>query len=198
MFNVLNCLFVITTAWGSYLLVVTYLLSPLFKIQKINPDVSVQLLEYDKRFEEYGSDFTFYDYNQPEELPSALKHAYQVIVADPPYLVRSWAVMLRIFLYLIILLLRFCRLCGLILDVCFSYKIVLGKESLSSATVIFLSFFFFFFPSYANRYYFSKNCFVTINELIGGCSNTILLTWKIIYDTYQLLTQIKSLPGGWS
>lgn len=48
----------------------------------------MQLLEYDKRFEQYGSDFTFYDYNQPEELPSELKQAFQVVVADPPYLVR--------------------------------------------------------------------------------------------------------------
>ncbi|XVF07454.1 hypothetical protein REPUB_Repub06bG0140100 [Reevesia pubescens] len=43
-------------------------------------------LKYDKRFEQYGSDFTFYDYNQPEDLPLELKHTYQVVVADPPYL----------------------------------------------------------------------------------------------------------------
>ncbi|RWR85435.1 DNA methylase [Cinnamomum micranthum f. kanehirae] len=55
-------------------------------LKKIDPNISVQLLEYDKRFEQYGSNFTFYDYNYPEELPSELKHAYQVVVADPPYL----------------------------------------------------------------------------------------------------------------
>lgn len=55
--------------------------------QKIDPSVNVQLLEYDKRFEQYGSDFTFYDYNKPEDLPGQLKHAFQVVVADPPYLV---------------------------------------------------------------------------------------------------------------
>ncbi|KAF9596214.1 hypothetical protein IFM89_007896 [Coptis chinensis] len=54
--------------------------------QKIDPSISVSLLEYDKRFEQYGSDFTFYDYNQPEELSQELKHAYRVIIADPPYL----------------------------------------------------------------------------------------------------------------
>lgn len=54
----------------------------------MDPNVSAQLLEYDKRFEQYGSDFTFYDYNHPEELPSELKNSYKVIVADPPYLVR--------------------------------------------------------------------------------------------------------------
>ncbi|KDP21921.1 hypothetical protein JCGZ_03059 [Jatropha curcas] len=55
-------------------------------IKKIEPNASVQLLEYDKRFEQYGSDFTFYDYNQPEDLPNELKQAFQVVVADPPYL----------------------------------------------------------------------------------------------------------------
>ncbi|XP_006650589.1 EEF1A lysine methyltransferase 1 [Oryza brachyantha] len=51
-----------------------------------NPDVPVQLLEYDERFGQYGGDFTFYDYNQPEELPAEMKHAYRIVVADPPYL----------------------------------------------------------------------------------------------------------------
>jgi EEF1A lysine methyltransferase 1 len=51
------------------------------------PDIPAQILEFDKRFEQYGDDFIFYDYNQPEELPSALKHSYGIIVADPPYLV---------------------------------------------------------------------------------------------------------------
>ncbi|RZC83485.1 hypothetical protein C5167_046266 [Papaver somniferum] len=55
-------------------------------LKKIDPSISVQLLEYDNRFEQYGSDFTFYDYNKPEELPQELKHAYQIVVADPPYL----------------------------------------------------------------------------------------------------------------
>lgn len=55
-------------------------------LKKMYPDVRAQILEYDRRFEQYGSDFTFYDYNLPEELPQAMKHAYQIIVADPPYL----------------------------------------------------------------------------------------------------------------
>ncbi|XP_056159518.1 uncharacterized protein LOC130135132 [Syzygium oleosum] len=58
-------------------------------LKRIDPSVSVQLLECDKRFEQYESDFPFYDYNQPGELPTEMKHAYQVIVADPPYLVRA-------------------------------------------------------------------------------------------------------------
>ncbi|KAM0943589.1 putative DNA methylase, N-6 adenine-specific, methyltransferase EEF1AKMT1/ZCCHC4 [Dioscorea sansibarensis] len=55
-------------------------------LKKIEPNISVQLLEYDKRFEQYGGDFTFYDYNEPEDLPPELKHHFQVVVADPPYL----------------------------------------------------------------------------------------------------------------
>jgi len=49
----------------------------------------VQLLEYDMRFEIYGNEFTFYDYNEPEDLPLQLKHCFHIIVADPPYLVKS-------------------------------------------------------------------------------------------------------------
>lgn len=63
-----------------------YILS-LIWFQNFNHDISVRLLEFDKRFEQYGSEFTFYDYNQPEELPLEMKHAYNIVVADPPYLV---------------------------------------------------------------------------------------------------------------
>lgn len=59
-------------------------------LQKIRPEVSAKILEYDMRFEQYGSDFAFYDYNQPQDLPLELKHAFNVVVADPPYLVRFY------------------------------------------------------------------------------------------------------------
>ena len=59
------------------------------ELQEIDPNLSVQLLEYDRRFEQYGSDFTFYDYKQPEELPTEFKQAFRVVIADPPYLVRD-------------------------------------------------------------------------------------------------------------
>ncbi|KAL5545618.1 hypothetical protein UlMin_005305 [Ulmus minor] len=55
-------------------------------LKNIDPNTRVQLLEYDNRFEQYGSDFTFYDYNHPEELPLELKHSFRIVVADPPYL----------------------------------------------------------------------------------------------------------------
>uniref|UniRef100_M8C2T0 N(6)-adenine-specific DNA methyltransferase 2 n=1 Tax=Aegilops tauschii TaxID=37682 RepID=M8C2T0_AEGTA len=53
---------------------------------KSSPDVPARLLEYDERFGQYGDDFAFYDYNQPEALPPAMKHAFSIVVADPPYL----------------------------------------------------------------------------------------------------------------
>ncbi|KAL4560634.1 hypothetical protein LXL04_032787 [Taraxacum kok-saghyz] len=55
-------------------------------LKKLHPDLRVQLLEYDNRFKQYGSEFTFYDYNQPLELPSSMKHSFRIIIADPPYL----------------------------------------------------------------------------------------------------------------
>ncbi|XP_010550465.1 PREDICTED: protein-lysine N-methyltransferase N6amt2 isoform X2 [Tarenaya hassleriana] len=58
----------------------------LYVYLKRDPSLRVQLLEYDKRFERYGNEFTFYDYNEPEDMPLELKHSFHVIVADPPYL----------------------------------------------------------------------------------------------------------------
>ncbi|KAI4365420.1 hypothetical protein MLD38_021404 [Melastoma candidum] len=55
-------------------------------LKKLDPDAAAKLLEYDKRFEQYGSDFVYYNYNNPDGLPPELKHSFQVIVADPPYL----------------------------------------------------------------------------------------------------------------
>ncbi|CAH1446074.1 unnamed protein product [Lactuca virosa] len=53
---------------------------------KLHHDLPVQLLEYDNRFQQYGNAFTFYDYNQPLELPSTMKHSLRIIIADPRYL----------------------------------------------------------------------------------------------------------------
>ncbi|KMZ67542.1 N(6)-adenine-specific DNA methyltransferase 2 [Zostera marina] len=52
----------------------------------MSPEISVRLFEYDRRFGQYGSDFTYYDYNQPLNFPLHLKHSFKVVVADPPYL----------------------------------------------------------------------------------------------------------------
>ena len=55
---------------------------------ELKPDeCQVTLLEYDRRFEIYGDDFVFYDYNKPLELPEALqKESFDMVIADPPFL----------------------------------------------------------------------------------------------------------------
>lgn len=44
------------------------------------------LLEYDKRFEVFGTDFVPYDYQYPLRLPSELKGKFERIICDPPFL----------------------------------------------------------------------------------------------------------------
>eukprot|EP00245_Coleochaete_scutata_P018168 TRINITY_DN9297_c0_g3_i1.p1 TRINITY_DN9297_c0_g3~~TRINITY_DN9297_c0_g3_i1.p1 ORF type:complete len:223 (-),score=32.88 TRINITY_DN9297_c0_g3_i1:7-675(-) len=59
----------------------------LFRELKQNfPDAAVHLLEYDRRFARFGTEFSFYDYNDPVSLPSTLAGQFEVVVADPPYL----------------------------------------------------------------------------------------------------------------
>jgi hypothetical protein len=41
------------------------------------------LLEFDKRFEVVGSDFSFYDFQHPLRLPSELKGQFDRIICDP-------------------------------------------------------------------------------------------------------------------
>jgi hypothetical protein len=48
----------------------------------------VHLFEFDNRFSAFGGQFTFYDYNEPVRLPEEQRGHFQVVVADPPYLVR--------------------------------------------------------------------------------------------------------------
>ncbi|CAL8240478.1 unnamed protein product [Merluccius merluccius] len=48
--------------------------------------VSAVVLEFDRRFASYGDDFVFYDYREPLALPGALRGAFDVVLADPPYL----------------------------------------------------------------------------------------------------------------
>ena len=47
---------------------------------------SVALLEYDTRFERYGSSFVFWDVHDPVALPVTMQGQYDLIVLDPPYL----------------------------------------------------------------------------------------------------------------
>lgn len=54
------------------------------------PDLRAQLLEYDARFQALGC-FTQYDYREPHAIPPELRGVFDVVVADPPYLVRASA-----------------------------------------------------------------------------------------------------------
>nr|XP_033804991.1 EEF1A lysine methyltransferase 1 [Geotrypetes seraphini]XP_033804992.1 EEF1A lysine methyltransferase 1 [Geotrypetes seraphini]XP_033804993.1 EEF1A lysine methyltransferase 1 [Geotrypetes seraphini] len=58
------------------------------KLKELNTeDLSMCILEYDRRFSVYGDEFVFYDYNDPLNLPDRLEpHSFDLILADPPYL----------------------------------------------------------------------------------------------------------------
>lgn len=47
---------------------------------------TICLLEYDKRFEVFGSDFVPYDFQHPLRLPTELKGKFDCIICDPPFL----------------------------------------------------------------------------------------------------------------
>ncbi|BFZ09484.1 hypothetical protein BsWGS_12523 [Bradybaena similaris] len=48
--------------------------------------VEVKCLEYDEKFKMFGDNFIFYDFNKPLNLDSSLKHHFDVVIADPPFL----------------------------------------------------------------------------------------------------------------
>ena len=52
---------------------------------KYEYDLELKLLEFDKRFEKF-SEFQFYDYNDPLNLPTELQHEFDLICVDPPFL----------------------------------------------------------------------------------------------------------------
>lgn len=47
---------------------------------------TVKLLEYDRRFEVFGSDFVYYDFQHPLRLPAELKGKFDRVICDPPFL----------------------------------------------------------------------------------------------------------------
>lgn len=48
---------------------------------------NVYLFEFDERFQMYGENFVFYDFNHPTEIPQILHDKFTYIIIDPPYLV---------------------------------------------------------------------------------------------------------------
>jgi len=55
-------------------------------ILKLKLSVECVLFEFDKRFEMYGKQFAFYDFNSPASVDKAFTHSFDYIIADPPYL----------------------------------------------------------------------------------------------------------------
>ncbi|KAI0243037.1 EEF1A lysine methyltransferase 1 [Lamellibrachia satsuma] len=54
---------------------------------RIKPDTcDVVLFEYDSRFDKFGQDFVFYDYNNPHQVDPAFHQNFDLVVADPPFL----------------------------------------------------------------------------------------------------------------
>lgn len=48
--------------------------------------LSLTVFEYDKRFAVYGTDFVFYDYRSPLDIPRELRESFDLVFADPPFL----------------------------------------------------------------------------------------------------------------
>jgi len=46
----------------------------------------VKLFEFDKRFSVYGSDYVFYDYNEPMKFEEELLNSFDLVIVDPPFL----------------------------------------------------------------------------------------------------------------
>jgi len=56
------------------------------KLKQLQPDCDSKLLEYDTKFKQFGSEFVFYDYNEPLKIPEDFRNAFDIVVADPPFL----------------------------------------------------------------------------------------------------------------
>ena len=57
------------------------------RLRQLKPDsCKAVILEFDKRFAKYGEDFIFYDYNEPLAFEETLKHSFDMVVVDPPFL----------------------------------------------------------------------------------------------------------------
>lgn len=57
-----------------------------YLIYYISYDISVKIFEFDKRFSVFGTDFIFYDYNSPQNIPKDLIETFDLVICDPPFL----------------------------------------------------------------------------------------------------------------
>ena len=58
----------------------------IFIAEPLRPRPKLFLLEHDKRFTVFGSDFVPYDFQHPLRLPPELKGKFDRIICDPPFL----------------------------------------------------------------------------------------------------------------
>ena len=56
------------------------------KLKELRPNINSIVLEFDRQFECYGQQFTFYDFNHPLDIPKEYKHSFDLVIADPPFL----------------------------------------------------------------------------------------------------------------
>jgi len=57
------------------------------KVKELKPEtVEAKCFEYDRRFQIYGQDFVFYDFNDPLNMDVSLKNYFDIVIADPPFL----------------------------------------------------------------------------------------------------------------
>eukprot|EP00033_Pygsuia_biforma_P001595 GCRY01001796.1.p1 GENE.GCRY01001796.1~~GCRY01001796.1.p1 ORF type:complete len:220 (-),score=8.73 GCRY01001796.1:463-1122(-) len=52
----------------------------------LKPPNAFYVFEIDNRFDCYGDQFVYYDFNRPESVPEPLQHHCSVIIIDPPFL----------------------------------------------------------------------------------------------------------------
>jgi len=52
----------------------------------LKDDENAFLFEYDKRFEMFGKNFIYYDYNKPLDVPKGVIKSFNLIIMDPPHL----------------------------------------------------------------------------------------------------------------
>lgn len=57
-----------------------------YKLKCLVVGRTVDLFEFDKRFDAFGSCFFFYDYKDPENVAPECVGRYNVVMVDPPFL----------------------------------------------------------------------------------------------------------------
>ncbi|KAJ8668834.1 hypothetical protein QAD02_000098 [Eretmocerus hayati] len=55
-------------------------------LKKKSDGRQVKLFEFDQRFSVFGTDFIFYDYNTPQNIPADLHGIFDLVICDPPFL----------------------------------------------------------------------------------------------------------------